>query len=257
MVKSINFSHGCSYSIENFRHYLYHIPHKSDIIIGRLIPIRDHGDILYYERKPELVEKEIILTETNDPELGLLVKRSRGIVAKRGGNTSHVAIMCHALKISFVCGGDVSLSDLKYGTLCLLYGDMKLAVFGNSWRYLSYLKSLLWEKGWLEFDIIKKIWESKDGSKYKIIKDKGIFIKTNNNWQVYNIQDKVPWMDRSKNLRIVRGPSEPLCPKCNAHIKLGFPYKDCKCGQKYHEICYDKSVKCLKCDEDLSGICCF
>jgi hypothetical protein len=252
MVKSINFSHGCSYHSKNYGHYLYHIPRKADIIIGRLIPIRDRSDILYYERNPELIEKEIILTETGDPELGLLVKISRGIVSKRGGATSHVAILGRALKISFVCGGDVSLSDLKNGNLCLLYGDLKLAVFGDSWRYLSHLKNLLWEKGKLEFNQIERVLESRDGSEYKIIKDEGIFIKDKNKWQVYNIQDKVLGMNANNDLKIVRGPDEPLCPKCNAHIKLGFNYKDCQCGQKYHEICYDKLDNCLKCDEDLS-----
>lgn len=251
MVKSTNFSHGCSYPSKNYGHYLYNIPRKDDIIIGRLVPILDYTDISYYSRKQELVEKEIILTETGDPELEPLVKISRGIVSKRGGATSHIAILGRALKISFVCGGDVSISDLKNGNLCLLYGDLKLAVFGDSWRYLSHLKNLLWEKGKLEFNQIKRVWESRDGSEYKIIKDKGIFIKENNKWQVYNIQDKVLWMNANNNLKIVGGPDEPLCPKCGAHINLGFNYNDCQCGQKYHEICYDKLGECLKCGKNL------
>lgn len=251
MVKVIEFFCGRSHFPLS---YLDYIPKKAEIIIDRLIPIRDIYDISFYKSKIEIIDKRIILTETYDPEIEPLIQNSRGVISKRGGFTSHVALISRELKKPFVCGGAVSTKDFGYGDLCLLYGDMNLVVFENSWRYLSYLKDLLWKLGRLKFNQIKETWESWDGSEYKIIKDEGIFIKKNNTWHAYDIHDANSWMYLNKDLKTIRSPLEPLCLKCNAHIKLGFPYKDCKCGQKYHEICYDKLIWCLKCNKKLSEI---
>jgi phosphohistidine swiveling domain-containing protein len=211
-----------------------------------LIGIKDIFDIKNIIKNNIDLGDRILLTETQDYELEPIIKKTKGVIATYGGRSGHIAIMGRELNISYVTGGNICITDIEKNPLCLLYSSKRIAVISNSWRYLGLLKDLFWFKDFLEYDRTRKIWKSYDGNQFKIIKNRGIFINKNNEWREINISNYHPW--DTVNLKKICI-DETICPSCKSHIKFLFFYGECSCGQKYHEICYSRLNKCLKCNK--------
>jgi len=225
---------------------------REEIIIGRLFLIRELGDCKEFILDENSINNNIILTETQSPELEPIIRLSKGVISKIGGRTGHIAIICNALKKPYVTGGDISIKNFKHGDPCLLYGDFKIAIFHNSWRYLGLLKDLIWYKGNLSYNNKNQIWKSEKGEIFKINEDKGVFTKVNNYWKQINILTDNKFLKNTNNSKIIKY-KEPICPYCLGHIKKGFFYKDCSCGQKYHPVCFEKIDSCYNCKKEIKN----
>ena len=90
-----------------------------------IIPELDQDYNLFIKKlySMEMVEGEILVTETTSPDFVPLLKKAGGIIANQGGLNSHAAIMSRELKVPCLVGTYHATDILKTGDLVELDAD--------------------------------------------------------------------------------------------------------------------------------------